>query len=55
MHLLTAVFKDLGCINENGLAIGDGVLPYVSKVLSVIVKKLPNAQRLIKNVDQLID
>jgi hypothetical protein len=36
MHILTAAFKDLGCINENGLAIGDGVLPYVQHVLQKI-------------------
>lgn len=39
MRLLTAMFKALNCIDENGLVIGDGVLPFVEYTIDYLDAK----------------
>ena len=42
IRLLRNLFETLGCIDENGLAQGNGVLPYVQYTLNYIRQHLPS-------------
>lgn len=54
--LLTAAFQTLGAIDSNGLAIGDGVLPYVEQTLDYFTERVTNdkLRGVISNIRDLV-